>query len=204
MGDDREILVAQRHGQRIDVVGHRRVVLVFHGGGDDPRRRRGHERIDRRPAPRLQHTRQPPALALDAAGIDVGDLGHCLRRRQQTHIRGRRGAHQRGLEARIQRDVTHRLALRAPAETGHVMLNVGKKALAAHFAIVHQVEARRDLRIDNRVGRGLDLLFERLAVDRLAPEARAVQGRQGPWPRQAAGVGRENALRHVWCPRAIR
>src|SRR5690348_17111829 len=171
------------------------VIFVFHCGGNDPGRRRGHERLDE-------------ALWLRFEGsAKIGDLGIQFRVVDVTHFANRLGwlviayslagsEHLRHLllQERIAFDIAARPALPAVAETAHPMPDVEKKRLALLLAVVADIDTGFDLLVDDPAQCRLANPVELGAIDRLAAGAAHIEPGELGRPRQAARMGGQNPL----------
>ena len=192
------VVVGERLAQGVHVIFQCVVVGVLHRRGDDAGRRGGHERVDERIAGRGQRRLQPPALQGGLAAAAVDDRRHGARRGQQAHPAGGKPAVQAVEKSRIARHVGHQRPLRTAPETAHPMLDEGEEALARRLAVVADVDAGGRLPRDHVGDGGVDLRLQVRLVDRLAAKPLGVQLPEPLWPRQAAGVRGEDALRLLY------
>jgi len=89
--------------------------------------------------------------------------------------------------------VTEQGAPAGAAEARHSMLHVGEEALAGLLAVVAHLDAGIDLRRDGPLSGGGDLDPQLVRIHGLAPTAPTVELREGRRPRQAPGMGGEEA-----------
>ena len=87
----------------------------------------------------------------------------------------------------------HRRAAFA-AEAGEAMAHVEHEGFARLLAVVDHVEAVLDLLLHDLAHRGAACALDLVLVDRLAAHAPREQPRQRGGPRQAAGMGGQNAV----------
>ena len=190
---DQLVFLAHLAGERPHVALVGAVVGVEHDGGDDARGGRRHEWLGE-PVPlgaraAVEHL----ALGRGLAEVRVRDLGHGLGR-----VVDAGGARSRAGEARhvvrVLGDVARHAPLALAAEPLHPLGRVGREADAGLLAVVADVDARLELLLHHVADGGLGLPGEGDRVDGLATvEAHEEVSERGR-TRQAAGVGRQDAL----------
>ncbi len=170
------------------------VVLVEHRRGDDAGRRCGQEWFGETRSCGIQRGAEVVALGFDQRAVEIADLADRLGRR---HVGDRDRVGEPGLlrllEQRIARDVAARPALPLATEPGHASAHVEEERLALLLAVVRDVDADLALLGDD-APHGVDAgARQRRLVDRLAVGAVDIEPHQLGRPRQAAGVGRQDA-----------
>src|SRR5438132_1768379 len=126
------------------------VIFVLHCGGNDPRRRGSHERLDEAAWPRFEGSAKIGNLGIQFCVADVTHFTNRLGWLVIAHSLAR-GEHLRHLllENRISFDIAARPALPAVAETAHPVPDVEKKRLALLLAVVADIDTGFDLLVDD-------------------------------------------------------
>ena len=107
--DDGLVFDPQRIGKRRHVILEARIVLVEHRGGDDARRWRGHEGLDKDGLELGQHFREVVAFAIERRAVNVLDGADGLGRVQQIDLHTRADLrHDHFKEARISAHVAQK------------------------------------------------------------------------------------------------
>jgi hypothetical protein len=170
----------------LEVRVHEVVVSVLHHSGHDAGRGGGHERLGE------WSVGHQGALGLDFGRVPVADLGDGGRRGHQTDLTP--PAAGEGLEI----GVVERVAFFRPAscasEAGDAVLDIRDETLPGLLTVVANVDPDRDLGRDHLRRGDSDGPAEFLGLDGLAKAASPVQLGQLGWPRQAAGMCRQDPL----------
>src|SRR5689334_14230508 len=171
------------------------VIFVLHRSGNDPGRRRGHERLDEAVWLRFECSAKIGNLRIQFGVVDVTHLPNRLRWLVIAHSLAC-GEHLRHLflEKRITFDIAARPALPAVAETAHPVADVEKKRLALLLAVVADIDTGFDLLVDDPAQCRLADLVELSRIDRLATGAANIEPGEFGRPRQAARMGGQNPL----------
>src|SRR6266446_3437753 len=171
------------------------VIFVFHCGGNDPGRRRCHERLDEAAWLRFEGSAKIGNLGIQFCVVDVTHFADRLGWLVIAHSLAR-GEHLRHLllEKRITFDIAARPALPAVAETAHPMPDVEKKRLALLLAVVADIDTGFDLLVDDPAQCRLANPVELSRIDRLATGAAHIEPGEFGWPRQATRMGCQNPL----------
>jgi hypothetical protein len=194
--DDRLVFHLQRGAERAQVSRLAVVIFVEDGGGEDAGRRRRHERLAKRARRVFQDRLEVRAFGPDRAVVLIS---HRADRLRQLVERG--NLHLGGVllvphlpEYRIAIDVRARRAFPAAAQPGKPVAQVEKKRFALLLAVVADVDAGLRLFGHHPGERRLAGGIERSRIDCLAARAGDIEARQLFRARQAARVGRENAV----------
>src|ERR1051325_865048 len=193
--DDRLVFNAVRLAERLQIRLLTVVEFVLHRGGDDAGRGRGQERLDEGVWLGLEDGTEIGDLRFELAVIDIAHFADRLRR---VHVRDRRARRQRFghlfFEERVTLDIAARPALPAAAEPAHAVADIEEEGLALLLAIVADIDAGLSLLVDDLPRRLLAEPVELGRIDLTAARPLDIETRQLRWPRQAAGVGRQDSV----------
>ena len=190
---DRQVLVAQLARERHQVGLVRVVVGIHHRGRDDAGRRRGREAFGE-PGPCLREALlEARDLLFDRAGVEIAHFADRLRRVGDL-ARPREAPLEHLDQLRHFLEILADLAFGCAAEARHALRDIGLEADALLLAVVADVDAGRDLARDGVAHGAVHLLGERSCVDRLAGLPPDQQVGERGVARQAADVGRQDAV----------
>src|SRR5579859_4109493 len=189
--DDGAVLVAEHHGQGMQVLFVRMVVRRGYREQHLTWTDRRHECLDH--AEVSDGFFEIGDVSLQFGAVLPGDGSDVERRRPARRRKRRLAAHRgcvlrKGLRWRGVRVWIDRL------ETAEPVTDVVRKAIFAKLSVGDDVDANRRLLLDRAANRALEPCVKVLVVVRLILVAREQQLAQVIWSRQAANVGGEQAL----------
>jgi hypothetical protein len=170
-------------------------MLVLHRSGDDPGRWRGQERLDKMSAGLAQRRREIGTLRFDRSAPEIANFADRFGR---AHIADRLFAGQlllhHSLEERIAKGIGPCPALPRSPKPAHPVPDVEEKSLALLFAVVADVDLGFGLLAHHRSQRLAAQPLELGGVDRFPPRPAHIKACKFGWTRQAAGMGRQDAV----------
>src|SRR5579863_400259 len=169
-------------------------MLVLHRGSDDPRRGGGHERLAKPLGEGGCDLEIIVAFLFDRGAAGIFDLGDGFGSVEEIDLHAVAQAAQHFEIAGIRPQIRDAGAFTVSAEAAHAMLHVGKETLARLLAVIADVDAGFDLPSDHAAGRFVDDALHRGAVNGFAAAEPSEHFAESFGPRQAAGMGGEDAF----------